>query len=598
MNPSEAEAKNDHQGRIAPPTPDALFILPRPFCQGGHGLFYSPCEFIMTAPPNAQAGRLEPKPALSARQFLSPREAARGRRRANLPGGEVCVLCLRAIGSQGKAMTALERQAPSGISSPAERATPASLLARPAPIGLVVAALVAAGLVVRLWCARGPLWLDEIWSIENLAPLTRFWQVFWGISHDNNHFLNSLWLYFATGLSADERILRAPSIAMGAMTVAMAARVAARHSPAAAVAAGAMAAASYFLVNYSVEARGYAGMALAILVAFDAMERATARPGSRARFAFAAAAGIGLLWHLAMLPVVALFALIHLCEQRREIGGWEPAAAATLRFLAPTFVAVLPALACLVAGVAVVGRLTIGGVRAFDAGLALGAIADMARDTIGLPLATPTGLILAAGAAAIAIALRLRLVLDDRRIAYAVILLALPAAVFILRPPNAHIPRYYLVCALFLVLLIAEVFGSLWRAGAWGRAAALAALAGMLIGDASLLIRYQASKETAWPQALTAVADSGQTALASSFDDRVGKFVAYYNRGHPPLDLVARADWCVRRPQWFIAETANIVDLPQDLDLPAGDCRVRFAFARRFETWGLSQVGWALYRAR
>ena len=140
-----------------------------------------------------------------------------------------------------------------------------------------------AGLAVRLWCARGPLWLDEIWSIENLAPLTRLWQVFWGISHDNNHFLNSLWLYFATGFSADERYLRAPSIAMGALTIAMMARIAARHSPAAALAAGAMAAVSYFLVNYSVEARGYSGMALAILVAFDAMERATARPRSRAR---------------------------------------------------------------------------------------------------------------------------------------------------------------------------------------------------------------------------------------------------------------------------------------------------------------------------
>ena len=146
--------------------------------------------------------------------------------------------------------------------------------------------------------------------------------------------------------------------------------------------------------------------------------------------------------------------------------------------------------------------------------------------------------------------------------------------------------------------LIAEVFGALWRAGRWGRAGALAALAAILMGDAGLLIRYQASKEMAWPQALAAISNSGQLAIASSFDDRVGKFVAYYNRVHPPLDLVARADWCARRPQWFIAETANIADLPQDLDLPAGACRVRFAFVRRFETWGLSQVGWALYRAR
>lgn len=495
-------------------------------------------------------------------------------------------------------MTVLERRTPARISIPVERGTTANLQARMGLTCAGVAVLAAVGLVVRLWCAGAPLWLDEIWSIENLAPLTHWWQVFWGISHDNNHFLNSLWLWFATGWTADERVLRAPSIVMGTLTIAMMARIAAHHSAPAALAAAALTAGSYFFVNYSVEARGYAGMALAIAVAFDAMERAAARPGSRARFVFAAAAGVGLLWHLAMAPVIALFALIQLGEQRRTLGRWDLAAEATMRFLAPTVLAIIPAFAFVVAGTLVVGRLTIGGVRAFDAGQALAAVADMARDTIGLPLATPSVLIAATGAIGILAALRWRLVRDDRRIAYAVILLALPVAVFIIRPPNAHIPRYYLVCALFLILLIAETFGSLWRTGAWRRAAALAALAAMLVGDAGLLIRYQDSKETAWPQALAVIADSGKTVVASSFDDRVGKLIAYYNRGHAPLELVARADWCARRPQWFIAETANIADLPPDLDLPAGDCRARFAFVRRYESWGLSSVGWALYRAQ
>src|ERR1700732_2247876 len=102
-------------------------------------------------------------------------------------------------------------------------------IAPPRRIALL-AAIVAAGLAVRIWCADGPFWQDEIWSIENLAPLTHFWQVFWGISHDNNHFLNSLWLYFTTPLTADEAILRAPSILMGAATIAMMARLGLRHS--------------------------------------------------------------------------------------------------------------------------------------------------------------------------------------------------------------------------------------------------------------------------------------------------------------------------------------------------------------------------------
>jgi hypothetical protein len=474
---------------------------------------------------------------------------------------------------------------------------PAGRLARPDRLALAVGAIVAAGLALRLCCAGGPLWLDEIWSIENLAPLSHYWQVFWGISHDNNHFLNSLWLYFAAPAGAGATILRAPSIAMGALAIAMMARLGARHSPAAALAAAAMTALSYFFVNYSVESRGYAGSALALLVGFDALERAIERPQSRARFTLAAAMGIGLLWHLAILPAIGLFGLFCLFEERRRRGGFEPALAATMRVFAPTAVAAIPAFACVFAGIAVVGTLTIGGLRGFDAAQALGAIAEMARDAIGVSPAAPAAAVVAAGAAAVGIALIARLVLDGRRLAYAIILLGLPAAVFVLRPPNAHIPRYYLVCALFLILLLAECFGSLWRAGSWRRWGALAALAAILAGDAGLVLRFQDSKQTAWPLALDAIAASGQLRLASSFDDRVGKLVAYYDRDHPALELVPRAQWCQKRPQWFVAETAGIAELPATLDLAAGQCRVPFALVRRYETWGLSSVGWALYRA-
>jgi hypothetical protein len=496
-------------------------------------------------------------------------------------------------------MTAVERASPMGLSglthSPAHNL--AARQARRFPIALPLVAIVLAGLGVRLWLARGPLSLDEIWSIENLAPLTRFWQVFWGISHDNNHFLNSLWLYFVTELTADELALRAPSIAMGVLTIAIMARLAARHSPAAAIAAAAMTAASCFFVNYSVEARGYAGLALAIVIAFEALERAIARPDSSARFVFAAAAGIGLLCHLAMLPAIVLFGLICFAEKMRDGGRWRPAAESTMRIFAPTVAAIVPALAFVVAGAFVVGHITMGGVRGFDAPSALGAIAEMTRDAIGLPSATPTVLVVAAAAVAILGALRWRLVRNDRRIAYAVILLALPVAVLVLRPPNAHIARYYLICAVFLILLIAEAFGALWRLGLASRLGALGALAAMLAGSISQLNPHQASKDAGWPQALADISASGQKIIGSSFDDRVGRFVAYYNRDHAPIELVGRANWCAKRPQWLIAETLDGAAAPQNLDLSAGDCRIRLDFVRHYQAWGLSQIGWALYRA-
>ena len=97
------------------------------------------------------------------------------------------------------AMSLIERQAPFDLpaASPAASARAAAASAARRPDRPRRAAIAAAGFVLRLWCARGPLTLDEVWSIENLAPLRHFWQVFWGISHDNNHFLNSLWLYIS-----------------------------------------------------------------------------------------------------------------------------------------------------------------------------------------------------------------------------------------------------------------------------------------------------------------------------------------------------------------------------------------------------------------
>ena len=497
-------------------------------------------------------------------------------------------------------MTVIDSELPAAPSSLAATSTrsPVHLSSHRGRIACLALGIVLAGLGLRLWCAQGPLWLDEIWSVENLAPLDRFWQVFWRISHDNNHFLNSLWLYFAVQFHADELALRAPSIVAGVLTVAMAMRLASRHSAAAAMAAAAMTATSYFFVNYSVEARGYAGMALCIAVAFEALEAAIARPDSRARLAFAAAGGIGLLCHFAMLPVIALFVAIFAAEQRRRAENWKFVADATIHFAAPTLAAATPALAFVLAGVFVVGRFTIGGVREFDALQAREAIAEMIRDTLGLSATAPTALVIAASIAVVLAALHLRLVMNGRTTAYVVILLALPLAVFGVRPPNAHIPRYYLVCAFFLVLLLAEIFGSLWQAGRWSRFAALVALAAIVSGNVNLLIRYQKSRETDWTHALAEIAASGSHIVGSNFDDRVGKLVAYYDRSHPALDLVPRADWCATPPQWFIAEVGGIADAPKDLDLSGGACRIRFDFVRRYESWGLSKIDWALYRAR
>ena len=177
-----------------------------------------------------------------------------------------------------------------------------------------IAALAAIGMIVRLVAAHGSLGNDEIWSLINLRPVQHFWQILWGISHDNNHFLNSLWLYFAWPLSGDATWLRLPSILAGTLAVPVMARLGARHGPIAAIAAATLTAFSFFQLTYSVQARGYATATLALVIAYSELERALDEPRSGARWTLALASGIGFFSHLAMGPLIALLGIIAVAD--------------------------------------------------------------------------------------------------------------------------------------------------------------------------------------------------------------------------------------------------------------------------------------------
>lgn len=68
---------------------------------------------------------------------------------------------------------------------------------RPSTFDLtVIAAATLIGLTLRILGARGDLWLDEIWTLKLLEHVGSPGEIFWNLAHDNNHPLNSLYLYF------------------------------------------------------------------------------------------------------------------------------------------------------------------------------------------------------------------------------------------------------------------------------------------------------------------------------------------------------------------------------------------------------------------
>ena len=128
---------------------------------------------------------------------------------------------------------------------------------RGALCGIAAATLV--GSLLRIMMARGDLWLDEAWSLKLVAGISSPWAVFWEISHDNNHFLNSLWLAW---LGPDEPAwaYRIPALVLGTLAIPLAAVIGWRRGRAGAVVAAWFVALSMPLVIYGSEARGYAGL--------------------------------------------------------------------------------------------------------------------------------------------------------------------------------------------------------------------------------------------------------------------------------------------------------------------------------------------------
>ena len=63
---------------------------------------------------------------------------------------------------------------------------------------LLLAAIVVLALFLRAVCLSAELWLDEVWSWEFAHTAATPWEIFMGPNHhhDNNHKLNTLYLFF------------------------------------------------------------------------------------------------------------------------------------------------------------------------------------------------------------------------------------------------------------------------------------------------------------------------------------------------------------------------------------------------------------------
>lgn len=367
---------------------------------------------------------------------------------------------------------------------------------------VLIGVAVVAGLGLRLAAARSVLWVDELWSLDLVSHLTSPDQVFWAVSHDNNHFLNSLWMYLV-GQHAALLVYRLPSIIFSTAAILVAARIGARVNAAASVMAAFMASCSYALVAHGSEARGYGGLILAILLAVDIAQNLVNRAlgGAPARglaqepwwpagrWSLALVVAFGTCSHLTMMAEPALLGTAALIRFKR---GGRPALKAldaTVELFRPTAILLVPIIAALAVGVMVEGQFTLGDRIPFSPERILHAYGRLLEVLLGLPSSLPPfiGLLAAALIAGAGFATRL---IDQRWAPLVIVAMVLwPALLYVGHVQNSGLGRYYLASGLLLPLLFAEAAGRLWARGGLARWAAAAAVVAVCAGQAPYLHR-------------------------------------------------------------------------------------------------------------
>ncbi len=461
-----------------------------------------------------------------------------------------------------------------------------------------LAAIIVLGLALRLWAARGGLWVDEAWSAQFVAQAGSPWGIFWRINHDNNHYLNSLWILLV-GPYAPPLLIRALAIATGTLSIAVAGAIGWRRDATTGLIAALLFAVSPILVAYGAEARGYGPMLLAMLVSVLLIDRwldHDHRDGAPPAWSLAALTLAGLLAQLTYLFALAAFAGWIITARSRCI-SIDSAVATTARALGPS-AAVLAVVVVFV--VAAASSSTTGFQAGGYPGFTLAAFADVLAETVAyttgfaFPAAWPTIGVTLGGIAALLVRAD-----PNRRPFYLFATIAFPLVlgVALCRIGNAGFARYYLVAVVGLLLLLADSASATIRRGGWRRGVAIVLTVLVIIG----CMRRDYALATA------ARGDPGRAIATMRGRMPLGATVLIDTiRPIPVLDIAARSTgYALAIRQTCLAPAAAAMPAPAfafiELDRSASPmasitrCGTAYTLVQTGRHLALSGLDWALY---
>lgn len=468
-------------------------------------------------------------------------------------------------------------------------------------LGWALGALVLFFALVRSAGLFGDLWLDEIWSLRMVQSIQSPLEIFTKLQHDNNHPLNSLFLYLVQpGADWTYRLL---SWLAGSVSVWLAALLARDHyrrwhheeSETRAKVCGLLTAllvgGAYLLIHYSSEARGYAPAVAGALLATYALARGSVDGGIRWAILYFCACVMGLLAHLAMVQVMLAAAGWAVVLLVTNLAAWGEHLRQVLIWQLP------PWLFFTAYYFGFVSNMEIGGGPENPLAPVLAALAVA---MLGIPASFGLIALLILLAA---ILLGLVLIWIRSRswaIFYVAVVFVTPAAGIIFSRFTLLFPRYFIISAALGLIVVGYALTRLWWSGRIGRGVCVVALLLFLFGNGLQVARLEKEGRGHYAMALRTLAERtpfNDVTISSDHDFRNFALVDYYQSVvQPPQRIIyyRRDQVPPIGTQWRILHR---IDRNSETPKHVTDDRGNFYVKDRvYDYAGLSGWRWIVYR--
>jgi len=394
------------------------------------------------------------------------------------------------------------------------------------------------------------LWMDEIWSIELVRELHSALGVFTQTHHDNNHYLNSLFIYFC-GQRGDWAGYRILSEIAGIGTIVLAWIIGARRDQWTAFFSMFLVSFSYVAILYSSEARGYAPLVFFCFLCFLSLESFFDKPRWQMAALFSLSAVLGLTSHLTFIIFLSaslIWPWLRLFQSESTlagIAGWTFAFyAIPLFYLGALYLIDLR-------------YLQIGGGTPIS-------VLDGYGATLAWVLGGPnaswlqrfTGAITAVGLiAGLAMLIKER---SSEWVFFVSATVVVPLSMPLFEHGTLHYVRYFIVAFAFMLLLLGRVLARLWQSGSVGKiASALFCLLFVALNgqDVGSLFNYGRCHLA---DAVRFMADNSKEqpiSFGGQQDFRTQFMLGFYWRemmGDQPANYYDHDHWPTEGPEWVV----------------------------------------------